>query len=94
MILTIVFKNHLKVFGRIDAAVHAAYPKSIGWGNRFEDLKIENLSEDLKNHLGGAIIMSQRIIKFFLNKVMGNLSISHLFKESHLQNSNIMKTQI
>ena len=26
-------------FGKLDAAVHCAYPRSAGWGARFEDLK-------------------------------------------------------
>ena len=30
-------------FNKIDAAVHFAYPRSIGWGTRFEDLKPEYL---------------------------------------------------
>ncbi len=89
-------QKSFKSFGRIDAAVHAAYPKSIGWGTRFEDLKIENLSEDLKNHLGGAIIMSQRIIKFFLEQGYGQLihisSIQGVSspKFEHYENTNMI----
>ncbi len=65
-------KAHNK-FGRIDCAIHAAYPKSIGWGSKFEDLKENFLMEDLQNQLGLAIIFSQKIIKYFLQQGYGNL---------------------
>lgn len=60
-------------FGRVDAAVHSAYPRSIGWGTRFEDLGPTFLSEDLSNQLGGAIIFSQRILEHFKGAGAGNL---------------------
>ena len=34
-----------KYFGRIDAAVHCAYPISNQWGTRFEDLQADNLEK-------------------------------------------------
>ena len=60
-------------FGRIDAAVHAAYPHSSSWGERFENLKKQDLDEDLSKQLGGAILFSQRILEFFKNQGGGNL---------------------
>lgn len=60
-------------FGRIDAAVHCAYPRSRQWGARFEDLKPEGLSEDLYQQLGGAIIFSQRLVAYFRRQGTGNL---------------------
>lgn len=60
-------------FGRVDAAVHSAYPRSAGWGTRFEEIKKEHLDEDLSNHLGGAILFSQRILEFFKTQGHGNL---------------------
>lgn len=65
-------KAHKK-FGKIDAAIHAAYPKSKGWGSKFEDLKEHYLMEDIQNQLGLAIIFSQKIIKYFLHQRNGNL---------------------
>ena len=62
-----------KKFGRIDCAIHAAYPKSEGWGSKFEDLKENFLREDIQNQLGLAIIFSQKIIKYFLQQGYGNL---------------------
>ena len=62
-----------KRFGKIDCAIHAAYPKSKGWGSKFEDLKEHYLMEDIQNQLGLAIIFSQKIIKYFLRQGNGNL---------------------
>lgn len=50
-------------FGPLYGAVHSAYPRSPGWGTRFEDLQPENLSVDLMNQLGGTIMFSQRVVK-------------------------------
>ena len=63
-------KHH---FGQIDAAVHSAYPRSKQWGTKFEELKPEGLKEDLYMQLGGAILFSQQIIKYFIDKQLGNL---------------------
>ena len=62
-----------KKFGRIDAAIHSSYPKSKSWGTLFEDLEFENLKDDIASHLGGAIIFSQIMIKYFLRQKHGNL---------------------
>ena len=66
-------KKGLDKFGEIDAAIHAAYPKSKGWGTKFENLEEDFLMEDIKNQLGSAIIFSQRIISCFLKQGHGNL---------------------
>lgn len=67
--LSIVVKN----FGKVDAAVHSAYPRSAGWGARFEELTQEHLDEDLSRQLGGAILFSQRILEYFKMQGHGNL---------------------
>jgi len=60
-------------FGRIDAAIHSAYPRSAGWGARFENIQQKHLNEDLSGHLGGAILFSQRVLEFFKKQGHGNL---------------------
>ena len=60
-------------FGKMDAAVHAAYPRSAGWGTSFEALKPEHLYEDLNRQLGGAILLSQKAMRQFLEQGFGNL---------------------
>ena len=63
----------VKKFGKIDAAVHCAYPISKQWGTRFENLKPDGIKEDLFNQLGGAILFSQRFIRHFREQGHGNL---------------------
>lgn len=58
---------------KIDAAVHAAYPTSSGWGNSIENLEFQNLFDDLTSQLGGAIIFSKIIMEFFVKQGEGNL---------------------
>ena len=60
-------------FGRIDSVIHAAYPRSSGWGARLEILQQENLFEDLNKQLGGAILLSQQVIHQFQRQGHGNL---------------------
>lgn len=63
----------MEKFGKIDAAIHSAYPRSEGWGTRFENIQRKHLNEDLSGHLGGAILFSQRILEFFKKQGHGNL---------------------
>ena len=60
-------------FGRLDAAVHSAYPRSAQWGTRFEEIKADGLASDLFSQLGGAILFSQRIIEHFSGAGGGTL---------------------
>ena len=66
-------REGLQRFNRIDAAIHAAYPRSAGWGMRFEDIQRDHLNEDLCTQLGGAILFSQRMLKLFSRQGRGNL---------------------
>ena len=60
-------------FGRVDAVVHAAYPRSAGWGAALENLQAEHLFEDLSKQLGGAILLSQQVISQFQQQGGGHL---------------------
>jgi NAD(P)-dependent dehydrogenase (short-subunit alcohol dehydrogenase family) len=63
----------MKKFGKIDAAIHCAYPRSAGWGTRFENIQQKHINDDLSSHLGGAILFSQRVLEFFKKQGYGNL---------------------
>ena len=69
----LMIRKGLEKFGKIDAAVHCAYPVSEQWGTAFEDLKPANIEKDLFNQLGGAIFFSQRMIHHFRQQGHGNL---------------------
>ena len=63
-----------KKFGKIDAAVHCAYPiDNKSWGKKFEDLNEKDIMNNLFNQLGGALIFSQRIVNEFKKQGKGNL---------------------
>ena len=68
-----LIKQSILKAGRIDGAVHSVYSTSIGWGDTFENLKSENLYKDLSMQLGGAIVFSQRILKYFQEQNGGDL---------------------
>lgn len=68
-----LLKKGLERFGKVDAAVHCAYPVSKQWGKSFEDLEPKDLGIDLSNQLGGAIIFSQKMIHHFRKQGYGNL---------------------
>ena len=71
--LDILIESAAGHFGKIDAAVHCAYPHSKQWGTKFEELQMDSLAEDLKLQLGNAIIFSQKILKYFASQGWGNL---------------------
>lgn len=60
-------------FGSIDAAIYTAYPKSKGWGSRFEDLTAENLFEDSKHQIAAPILFAQSAVSLFREQGHGNL---------------------
>ena len=69
----LMIRKGVEKFGKIDAAVHCAYPVSEQWGTGFENLKPEGIKEDLFNQLGGAILFSQQMIHHFRSQMHGNL---------------------
>ncbi len=71
--LDIAIKAGVNKFGKIDAAVHCAYPTSDQWGAPFETLEPEGLNQDLGQQLGGAILFSQRVIAHFVQQGFGQL---------------------
>ena len=88
-------KFGVKKFKNIHAAVHCSYPTSKKWGARLEDLEETHLKNDLQNQLGGSIIFSQRIMKYFLKQKKGNLILISSIqgiqapKFNHYKNLNI-----
>ena len=63
----------IEKFGKLDSAIHTAYPKSEKWGAKFENLEYRHLSQDLSLQLGGTILFSQKIINQFKKQGYGSL---------------------
>jgi len=62
-----------RLFGKVESAVNTTYPAFAKNRVKFENLNMKFLRNELGNHLGGAIIFSQRLIKYFLKQGHGNL---------------------
>ena len=62
-----------KKFGGFDACINLAYPKSESWGKKFEEISSEEIYNHLNQQLGSCILISQKIIKYFLLRGNGNL---------------------
>ena len=62
----------IKQFGSVNACVNSAYPRSKNWGTVLEYLTMEDIQEHLKLQLGGAILLSQRVMKHFISQAHGN----------------------
>lgn len=57
----------------ITSAVHAAYPRSAGWGKPLSKLQASDLSFDLMSQLGCAILFSRFILNYFVKNGGGSL---------------------
>ena len=63
-------------FGVITCVLHCTYPISAGWGAHFEELEAKYLCQELSMQLGGAILFSQKILKYF--KIYGGGDLIHI----------------
>jgi NAD(P)-dependent dehydrogenase (short-subunit alcohol dehydrogenase family) len=63
----------IQKYKKIDGAVYCSYPRSKGYGKKFEDVKEHYLKQDLSHQLGSLILFCQKIINFFLKFKKGNL---------------------
>lgn len=71
--IDLLFSKSLSKFKTIDSAIYCQYPKSMGFGDKFEELEEDNLFKDLKMQLGLPILFSQRLIKQFRKQGYGDL---------------------
>lgn len=73
--------SHLRnKFGKIDAVVNNAYPRTANWGKAdFWDLEYSDFCQNMNMQLGGYLLTSQQFGKFFKNQGFGNIiSISSI----------------
>ncbi len=68
-----LIKTIVRDLGKIDSAIHCAYPTSKDWGTKFEALEKESLNLNLSMQLGSAILFSQSILNHFKEKQKGHL---------------------
>ena len=62
-----------KKYGKVDAIVNNAYPKSKNFGKKFFDINYDDFSSFTNLHLSGYFNVSQQSIKYFLKQGYGNI---------------------
>lgn len=68
-----LIKSLYKDYGKIDALVNNAYPKSENYGKKFFEITIDDFNEFIGLHLGGYFNISQKFINYFLQQGYGNI---------------------
>ncbi|AII13928.1 glucosamine-6-P synthase, glutaminase subunit PtmA [Campylobacter iguaniorum] len=60
-------------FGKIDAVVNAAYPRTKTFGNHFFDVSYEDFCANTNLQLGGAFLITQQFASYFKTQGYGNI---------------------
>lgn len=61
-------------YGRIDALVNNAYPRTPMWGKKnFFEVEYEDFCENMNMQMGGYLLTSQQFAKYFKNQGYGNI---------------------
>lgn len=68
-----LIKDVQGTFGRLDAVVNSAYPRSRNYGSSVEEVEYEDFCEGLSLHLGGYFLVSQRFATAFKSHAQGNI---------------------
>jgi NAD(P)-dependent dehydrogenase (short-subunit alcohol dehydrogenase family) len=62
-----------KQYGRIDAVVNNAYPRTKQYGRKFEDVTFEDFNQNVSLHLGGYFLTAQQFAAYFKTQGGGNI---------------------
>jgi NAD(P)-dependent dehydrogenase (short-subunit alcohol dehydrogenase family) len=60
-----LIEDLLSRYGRIDAVVNNAYPRSLNYGRRLEDVEYSDFCESIDTHLGGYFLVAQQFSRVF-----------------------------
>lgn len=60
-------------YGKIDAVVNSAYPRTKSFSNHFFDVEYDDFCTNTNLQLGGAFLVMQRFAKFFKSQGYGNI---------------------
>lgn len=58
-------------YGRIDALVNNAYPRTKNYGRRFEDVSYDDFCQNVSMHLGGYFLTAQQFSQYFKKQGYG-----------------------
>ncbi|MBI5144632.1 MAG: SDR family oxidoreductase [Candidatus Omnitrophica bacterium] len=62
-----------KKYGRIDAWINSAYPKTRNWGEKFENINWSSWEKNIDMHLKGYFISSQKAAEYMKRKRQGSI---------------------
>jgi NAD(P)-dependent dehydrogenase (short-subunit alcohol dehydrogenase family) len=60
-------------YGKIDALVNNAYPRSKNYGRKFEDVTYDDFCQNVSMHLGGYFLASQQLSLYFKKQGHGSI---------------------
>jgi NAD(P)-dependent dehydrogenase (short-subunit alcohol dehydrogenase family) len=60
-------------WGRVDAVINNAYPRSANYGRMVEEVEFADFNESVSGHLGGYFLVSQRFARVFREQGGGNI---------------------
>jgi NAD(P)-dependent dehydrogenase (short-subunit alcohol dehydrogenase family) len=63
----------LNKYKRIDGWVNNAYPRTIDWGNKFEDISIESWRKNIDMHLNGYFLCCQMVLEYMKEQKYGSV---------------------
>jgi NAD(P)-dependent dehydrogenase (short-subunit alcohol dehydrogenase family) len=59
--------------GKIDGLVNNAYPRTLDWGNKFEDVSIESWKTNVEMQLNSCFSITKKILKIMKNNLSGSI---------------------
>jgi NAD(P)-dependent dehydrogenase (short-subunit alcohol dehydrogenase family) len=60
-----------KEYGRIDGLVNNAYPRTIDWGNKFEDISMESWRKNIDMQMNSVFLFCQKAMEIMKNQKSG-----------------------
>jgi NAD(P)-dependent dehydrogenase (short-subunit alcohol dehydrogenase family) len=63
----------MKRYGKIDGLVNNAYPRTVDWGNKFEDVKFESWKINVDMQLNSIFILSQMVLSIMKSQNFGSI---------------------
>ncbi len=63
----------VNTYGRIDALVNNAYPRTNDWGLKFEDIPYESWKRNLDMQLNTVFLCSQKVLSIMKNQLSGSV---------------------
>jgi NAD(P)-dependent dehydrogenase (short-subunit alcohol dehydrogenase family) len=62
-----------KKYSKIDGLVNNAYPRTIDWGNKFEDIQIESWKSNVDMQMNSIFYLSQRVLEIMKLQKFGSI---------------------